>query len=167
MKLIDLTGQEFGRLTVVSRADSDCLGNSRWNCNCCCGEKTVVLGSSLKGGKTTSCGCLKKESVLTQNLTHGRPDGYGSWRGIKARCFNKNCKDYKYYGGRGITMYEPWINDFAAFYKHIGAKPSNKHTVDRIDNNGNYEPGNVRWATMATQNRNKRTQAQTIIKDIK
>lgn len=160
-KLKDLIGQRFGRLTVVERAENKIYGNKQkatWLCHCDCGNDVIVVGESLRTGATKSCGCLHKEGLHT---IHGMryTKLYTDWLGIKARCSNPKSIVYKHYGGRSITFYPAWADDFQAFYdyvsklEHFGEKG---YSLDRIDNNGNYEPGNVRWADRNTQARNKR-----------
>jgi len=162
--LKNLIGQKFGRLTVIERAENDKFGRAQWLCKCDCGNTCVVLGKSLRRGLTQSCGCIHSEMVASrnkENATHGMRGSkfYKKWTSLKSRCFNPNATGYERYGGRGITMYEPWINDFAAFLtyisqlEHFGEKG---FTLDRIENNGNYEPGNLRYADAKTQARNRR-----------
>lgn len=158
-KFEDLTGQVFGRLVVVGTAPKSRTGLTRWECSCACGKTTSPLASSLKRGETRSCGCLKDELTAERCTVHGKcgtPE-YNSWRAIKDRVLNPKCKKYVDYGGRGITMCGEWVNDFDAFLNHIGPRPSPQHTVDRTDNDRGYEPGNVRWALPAEQNRNQRS----------
>lgn len=155
---IDLVGHKYGRLTVLEEDFSK--KRVAWKCACDCGNFTVVTGDCLRTGNTSSCGCLNIQRILERNHKHGlaRSSEYESWQGAKKRCFNPTCKHYANYGGRGITMYAGWVNDFQAFYEHIGPKPDyeQRWSVGRIDNNGNYEPGNVRWETDNEQARNRR-----------
>lgn len=156
----DLTGQKFGRLTVIERVPNKSK-HTYWRCKCDCGNETVVAGYTLTHGLTRSCGCLNDELRVINNTKHGlrRSPLYAVWNSIKQRCFNSNNKRYKDYGGRGITMYPAWANDFQAFYDYVSTLPhfgEEGYTLDRIDNNGNYEPSNIRWATRKSQNRNKR-----------
>ena len=156
----DLTGKVFGRLTVLERAKNK---GTRicWHCQCNCGNEVVANGGDLKSGHVQSCGCLRKECASELNKTHGMTDSkiHGTWANIKARCFNPNNRSYKDYGGRGITVYEPWVHDFQAFYEYVSQLEhfgEYGYSLDRIDNNGNYEPCNLRWATRKEQNRNTR-----------
>lgn len=158
MSYIDMTGEIYGRLTVVERIDG------KWLCRCECGNTTLVGRQELRRGNTKSCGCGAVENRLRNRdrTTHGmeRSPEYSSWQSMKARCLNPQNPAYPRYGGRGITIWPSWVDDFAAFYEHIGARPSLEYTLDRIDNDGSYVPGNVRWATKSEQgfNRRKRTQ---------
>jgi hypothetical protein len=156
-KTLDLVGQKFGRLLVVSRAGSDKRGEALWECECDCGAVTVVAGSNLRKGRTKSCGCYKEELLATGQLhtTHGMcgTPTYSSWQNILQRCLNKNSTFYYRYGGRGIKICEDWLT-FENFYRDMGECPETG-TIDRIDNNGDYEPGNCRWATQKTNSRNK------------
>ena len=158
-KFEDLTNQVFGRLTVIERDYSK--NNTSWKCICECGNKTSTRASALKKGKTKSCGCLNKELSDARKYKHGlnRTKDHVSWCHIKQRCYNKNNKAYKYYGGRGIKLYEEWIDNPKSFIDYIKSLENygvDKLSLDRIDNNGNYEPGNLRWATKKEQARNKR-----------
>jgi hypothetical protein len=151
---IDLTGHRSGRLVVLSQAAKSKGRNLRWLCLCDCGKELVCLGHNMRNGTTTSCGCYRLETtaeIRAKYLTkHGKRHTaeYYVWRGAKSRCFNPKDKAYKNYGGRGITMCAEWRNSFKAFFLSMGPRPSGKHSIDRFPNNdGNYEPGNVRWAT--------------------
>lgn len=149
-KFIDRVGQRFGKLVVVARTGTNVHKQVIWLCTCDCGEETTVVSGSLVTGNTISCGCI------VPNFKHGgwNKSSYNTWRAMMRRCYNPVDKDYKRYGGRGITVYAPW-HDYAAFAIAIG-EPSGTETLDRIDTTGNYEPNNVRWASPTVQARNKR-----------
>lgn len=157
--LIDLTKKQFGRLTVLERAKNVKPGKTKWKCRCSCGNIATISASHLKSGHTISCGCFKKEVLSKRNFTHGLCDSpeYRAWNGITARCYNPSEPVFKHYGGRGIKVCGEWRHNFMAFYNHVGKRPSPKHSIDRIDNNSDYRPGNVRWATYHEQMNNKRT----------
>lgn len=155
----NLVGKQFGRLTVDSFAGQRSGRIAHWNCTCSCGKQSVVQGSKLSGGVTQSCGCL----MVMRHFKHGHASNgspspeYSVWIGIKFRCLNANCAAYHLYGGRGVSMCGRWINSFANFLADMGPRPSRKHSIDRFpNNNGNYEPGNCRWATASQQQRNRR-----------
>ena len=133
-------------------------GKSSWLCECACGVQTVVSTAHLNDGHTRSCGCLKSLATKQRMTTHGlskRPE-YRAWSRMIMRCCNKNSPDYPAYGARGIKVCDQWRRDFPAFFSHIGPRPSAKYSLDRIDVNGDYQPGNVRWATTCEQAANTR-----------
>lgn len=154
MKVKDITGQIYGKLTVIEPAYKGKDGAQKWRCKCECGNETVVDGRNLRSGQTKSCGCLKSVShTVVHGMTNSRE--WRSWMRMRARCLNSNSKDYERYGGRGIKICRQWENDFARFYDDMGKCP-NGFTLDRIDVNGDYTPDNCRWADTITQNNNKR-----------
>lgn len=154
----DLSGMRFGRLYVTGFAYK-IKKNKYYSVVCDCGKEKVVARNSLVTGKTTSCGCYLQE----RRTKHGksRTRLYKVLRDMKTRCYNENSPDYKHYGAKGIQICEEWLNDFNAFEKWAFENGYNENapklqcTIDRINNNGNYEPANCRWVTIAEQNRNK------------
>lgn len=160
-KVVDITGQMFGKLLVISRVPNAKNGKAVWNCKCDCGNAVTVWGSNLRNGHTKSCGCLISKITCQRNTVHGkaRTRIHNVWKGMKQRCTNQNNHKYKNYVGRGITVCDEWKNSFQAFYDHISTLPNfgeKGYSLDRINNDGNYEPGNVRWATAHMQRINQR-----------
>ena len=153
MKKRDLRNRRFGRLTAVRDTGIRKERNVVWLCQCDCGNIMTTRGSSLKSGGTKTCGCINP------NFKHGQihTRTYISWGGMKQRCINPKATGYKNYGGRGITICERWLGcgGFIHFLKDMGERPEGK-SIDRIDNDGNYEPSNCQWATKEEQQNNKR-----------
>ena len=159
-KAIDLTGQQFGRWTVVRREGRAKDGHTSWECRCACGTSRVVCGYALQRGRTQSCGCLAAELTSRRSKTHGAarhgrvtPE-YHTWKGMRERCENTASKDYSRYGGRGIRVCDRW-KDFENFLVDMGFRPPGKPTLDRIDGTQGYRPGNCRWATWLEQEQNR------------
>jgi len=160
-KTPDETGRRYGRLVVIARADRRDAGYAQWDCQCDCGATCVVRGTSLRDGTTHSCGCLQPDIARHQSTIHGESPRSGrsrehrAWKAMKERCHYPQHRGWKHYGGRGITVCERWRDSFDQFLSDVGRCPPGL-TLDRIDVNGHYEPGNVRWATWSQQALNKR-----------
>jgi hypothetical protein len=152
----DLTGKVFGRLTVIEIAQRNPL---KWLCQCECGNQCIIKAPYLNSGDTNSCGCLQQEymdSIGDRRRIHGRSRDkvYDVWCKMISRCENENDKDYYEYGGSGVEVYPPWRESFEKFIEDVGERPKG-HILDRIDGNGHYQPGNVRWATAKVSARNR------------
>lgn len=146
-KTTDLVGKRFGSLTAI-KFYGFYMDNWSWLCKCDCSKDIIVHRKKLKSGDAKSCGCMKQKTCKFPE--------YKSWDGMKDRCRNKNSKDYPGYGGRGIKICERWEKSFKNFYSDMGKRPTPQHTIERRNNNGDYEPLNCYWATKTEQRRNTR-----------
>ena len=160
-KFKDISGQKFGKLLVIKRIGIDKHKHTTWLCKCDCGNEKIISKTNLIKGDSKSCGCLKIELNKNKLTKHGLSSSklWGTWNSMKQRCYNPNRPKFKNYGSRGIKICDEWLNDFQAFYEyvskleHFGEKG---YSLDRINNDGNYEPNNVRWATYKEQANNRR-----------
>jgi hypothetical protein len=151
--LKNMTGLRFGKLAVMKRAGSDRHGSATWLCHCGCGRKTIVSGTSLRSGKTMSCGCYGRQ-IGRMNTTHGHLRSYHAtpeyvaWRGMLARCYLPRSYGFLWYGGKGIRVCKRWQTDFAAFLTDVGPKPGPHMMLSRKDKDDDYRPGNCEWSAL-------------------
>lgn len=148
---IPAVGQKFGRLTAV-----EATTGLKWRFRCDCGVEVERVRATVVGGNTKSCGCLRREVVIAKNTNHGLVGHslYQRWAGMIQRCTNPNHVGWLNYGGRGIKVCDRWLGSFESFLADMGECPSGEHSIEREDSDGNYEPGNCKWATSAEQSRN-------------
>lgn len=159
MELVEMIGKRFGMATVIERAGSNRQNEACWKCICDCGNTFITRGSNLRTGNTKSCGCYMAINASRQFKTHGmsRSRIYFIWSSMKARCYNSNCKEYKFYGARGILICDEWKDSSRFFEWAINNGYRDDLTIERIDCNGNYEPCNCTFISKKEQGRNTRT----------
>ena len=166
VKHVFVEGQVFARLVVVGAVCRRRIGDINVRvvpCRCICGALIDVAAHRLTAGITRSCGCLHRERLVSRNRRH---DGWGTpeyriWQAMKQRCSEPQQDNWKYYGGRGIAVCDRWLDSFTAFLADMGRRPSSKHSIDRINNDGHYTPQNCRWATAIEQRANRRPQVNS------
>jgi len=162
---LDLVGREFGRWKVLADSGKKSKRNALWVCRCLCGRKALILTSSLQSGHSKSCGCLRRDLGIENNSTHGDCQGrkatrlYRSWGKMKYRCLNPKSKGYHRYGWRGIVVCDAWKEDYAIFRTWaLSSGYADNLTIDRIDNDGNYEPSNCQWITRSENSKKARAE---------
>lgn len=155
-----LIGLRYGRLLVLSRAGFNAYGTIRWKCICDCGAEKIVETGGLSTGSVRSCGCLRRDATAQRFTKHGATKGrkwspeFSAWQGMLGRC-SDHSKNFLWYGARGISVCPRWQESFENFLADMGERPSSRHSLDRINNDGNYEPSNCRWATTVEQGNNR------------
>jgi len=153
--VIDITGRRFSRWVVLSLYAKGAGAHATWVCQCDCGTRSVVDGVHLRRGKTRSCGCLRTEQLTTHGYTAGYTRStYRIWDAMRQRCTNPNHSHYRRYGGRGISVCHRWLHSFEDFLADMGPRPEG-YSIERINNDGNYEPSNCKWIPLADQQKNR------------
>jgi len=161
--VINLLNKKIANFHVIKRLENNKHSAAVWLCRCVCGKEKPISSGALLSGGTVSCGCVGKKNRLISSLKHGMCGTveYRTWRGMRERCHSKSHMYFKNYGGRGIKVCDRWLSSFDAFFADMGNKPSPSHSIDRINNDGDYEPSNCRWATRKEQMKNTRIKSKT------
>ena len=156
MRIIDLSGMTFGKLHVLRQDSHSLRGNAKWVCRCECGTEKSIVGAYMRSGRVISCGCHRKQLLASSRTKHGMTNSptWSVWREMRKRCSNPKADSYKHYGGRGITVCQRWA-DFSTFLADMGERPENG-SIERVNVNGNYEPGNCVWIPAPEQHNNPR-----------
>lgn len=159
--IVNSIGDRFGRLVLVRR------DGQRWHMRCDCGTDAMVLASNVRRGATTSCGCARRDLSSARAKTHGLSKHwlYKRWAEMIFRCTNPKCDKFEFYGGRGIKVCDRWLGGFEPFLEDMGAPPTRAHSIDRINNDGDYEPSNCRWATKVEQMKNRRPMRRAVVEE--
>lgn len=157
-RAIDMTGKKYGCITAISAASRSSSGDIKWLFLCDCGVEFEANGYFARCGRITTCPACSSYRSRSASIKHGLTgtQEFKIWTGMMTRCFNSSSKDYENYGGRGISVCKLWVDSFSAFLYDMGPRPSPSHSIDRVNNDGDYEAGNCRWVTQKEQSRNKR-----------
>lgn len=158
VKPVDMTGKKYNSITAIKIVGVASSGDKKWLFVCDCGIEFEANGYYARSGKVISCPKCAAERTRIASVKHGlsKTPEFSTWTDIKSRCYNKNRKEFYRYGGRGISVCKRWLDSFDNFLADMGKRPSPNHSIERLNNNGNYEPSNCKWATMSEQQRNKR-----------
>lgn len=156
---VNITGQRYNKLVAIQQGNRGNDGRFKWLFECDCGNFIETRPADVYKGRTTSCGCVKRDILVVRNINHGKSDWpeYTVWCNMKARCNDPNATGYNAYGGRGISVCAAWTDSFEQFICDMGRRPSDSHSIDRIDNDGNYEAKNCKWSTRKEQDANRNT----------
>ena len=166
--IIDMTGKRFGSVVAISVAGKATSGDIKWLFRCDCGNEFEANGYYARTLKVKSCPSCSRERSRLAAVKHGLTDSveFSTWADIQTRCYNKKGTGYKNYGGRGISVCQRWLDSFENFLADMGPRPSNDHSIERMDNDGDYEPSNCRWATRIEQANNRRTNVNVTINGV-
>lgn len=164
-RIIDMAGKKFGSLTALRATGTASSGDKKWQFQCDCGSLVVATGYAARSGRRIACAACTRKLKPSKRIKHGMTESveFKTWTGILTRCLNPNSASYNDYGGRGIKVCDRWRSSFKSFLEDVGPRPSEQHSIDRINNDKGYAPDNCRWATHNEQARNKRN---TVLVDV-